>query len=78
MKIVVFQNIDTWWYWKIVDPGRYWVTIASGAKSYNRKSDAKRGAKRFEQKLFHIYTPLYYSPSDLHIPSLGIPIEVLD
>jgi len=76
MKIVVFQNIDSNWYWKIVDPGRYWVSIAIGSKSYTRKSDAKRGAERFEERLFGEY--LKWDEGGYKVMDQPIAIEVLD
>jgi hypothetical protein len=77
MKIVVFQNIDSNWYWKIVNPGRYWVSIAIGSQSYTRKSDAKRGAERFEAKLWGEYMKWDDSNGKL-ADGPPIVIEVLD
>lgn len=52
MKIVVCgNNGDAWW--EVRDgAGR---TVATSFKEYTRLSDARRGANRFEQKLWMFY-----------------------
>lgn len=69
MKIVVSkfdEDLATGWHWLIVDGNN---TVAESSEFYTRKSDAKRGAHRFEQCLWFEYTSEANS---------CIPIEVLD
>ena len=70
MKIVVFGNSGDAW-WEIRDDSN--KPIATSFVTYSRKSDAKRGAGRFEQKLFE----LYYNELVCSDSLGGIPIEVI-
>lgn len=69
MKIEVYHNEADGWAWKIVQPGVGTVALSNHI-NYDRKSDAKRGAARFEQKVHE----LYGSPGDI----FGMPIEVIE
>lgn len=76
MKIVVRdgRNIGIGWFWSIVDEN--YNKVATSFHDYGRKSDAKRGAARFEQKLYVLYTSaLDLRKEDIN---LGMPIEVID
>lgn len=54
MKIVVYKDLfDELWHWRIEN--EFGMKCAESWNSYTRKSDAKRGATRFEQSIFDKY-----------------------
>jgi len=55
MKIVVYQVGPDSWRWVIRDGTTSNHNMAVGLRWYTRKSDAKRGAQRFEERLFQAY-----------------------
>lgn len=71
MKIVVYQvGVDSW-RWVIRDGSKANNNMAVGLRWYTRKSDAKRGAARFEQKLWMLY-------QNVEDDGQGMPIEVIE
>lgn len=56
MKIVVFYAGQySGWRWRIEGSNGVKIYHAVSSRSYTRKSDAKRGAERFEEKLLEVY-----------------------
>ena len=73
MKIVVYHSDEDGWAWKIVQP-KVGVIAVSNRINYERKSDAKRGAERFENKLWEAYVKADECKVD---GGCMIPVEVI-
>lgn len=76
MKIVVYRVGHNSWRWVIRDGSKANNNMAVGLRWYTRKSDAKRGAARFEQKLFESFVDVdVYGNTN---QGEGLPIEVIE
>jgi hypothetical protein len=77
MKIVVYRVAEGSWRWAINDghTKSFKGNIVVGLKWYTRKSDAKRVAERFEQRLFEAYS---WADEGHTSDGCMLPVEVLD